>query len=53
MPRMVQYLNPGRSRQPLNIISQPRRGDGADETAFDDGISTVATNGRLVLHVRE
>ena len=50
---VLQYPSPGRSRQRLNTVSRPRTTIWRNEGAFDDGISTVAANGRLVLHVHE
>jgi hypothetical protein len=40
--RMVLCLDPGRSRQRLDVLFGPRTANGTNEAAFDDGISTEA-----------
>jgi hypothetical protein len=50
MRRLVLGLQPGRSRQGLNVVLGPRTANRVTSTTPDDGISTVI-DGRGVLHV--
>ncbi len=52
MQRLVLGLQPGRSRQGLNVVLGPRTANRVTSTTPDDGISTEA-NERFVLHDRE
>ena len=50
MQRLVLGLQPGRSRQGLNVVLGPRTANRVTSTTPDDGISTVIDE-RGVLHI--